>query len=209
MFDTKQIDLSMRNPDTGRFLQANVYFVEGVTNADGSYRELSIGQLVMAICLARATEVEQTLVLKMDAMNQASLRLDSLTEIEAKIAETAAEKTYGDYIGTKWSDIGFAEKEAARLMKLYKTDNWPDFVIEYAKVPSLPTPEGDKGYSLEAIDTVLTNIESRMDDLNTQNQSDMIEMQALTNKRDQAYDLNAALIKSFQTVIIGTIANMR
>ena len=91
MFDTKQIDLSMRNPDTGRFLQANVYFVEGVTNADGSYRELSIGQLVMAICLARATEVEQTLVLKMDAMNQASLRLDSLTEIEAKIAETAAE----------------------------------------------------------------------------------------------------------------------
>ena len=208
MFDTKQIDLSMRNPDTGRFLQANVYFVEGVTNADGSYRELSIGQLVMAICLARATEVEQALVLKMDAMNQASLMLDSLTAIETKITETAAKKTYGDYIGTKWADIGFSEKEAAQLRKLYETDNWPTFVIEYAKVPSLPTPESG-GYSLEAIDTVLTNMESRMDDLNTQNQSDMIEMQSLTNKRDQAYDLNAALIKSFQTVIIGTIANMR
>ena len=209
MFDTRQIDLSMRNPDTGRFLQANVYFVEGVKNADGSYRELSIGQLVMAICLARATEVERALVLKMDAMNQASLMLDSLTAIETKIAETAAKKTYGDYIGTTWADIGFTEKESARLRKLHETDNWPDFVINYAKVPSLPTPEGSRGYGLEAIDTVLTNIESRMDDLNTQNQSDMIEMQSLTNKRDQAYDLNAALIKSFQTVIIGTVANMR
>ena len=208
MFDTKQIDLSMRNPDTGRFLQANVYFVEGVKNADGSYRELSIGQLVMAICLARATEVEQALVLKMDAMNQSSLMLDSLTAIETKIADTAAGKAYGDYIGTTWADIGFTEKEAARFKKLHETDEWTAFVINYAKVPSLPTPES-QGYDLNAIDEVMTNIESRMDDLNTQNQSDMIEMQSLTNKRDQAYDLNAALIKSFQTVIIGTIANMR
>ena len=208
MFDTKQIDLSMRNPDTGRFLQANVYFVEGVQNADGSYRELSIGQLVMAICLARATEVEQALVLKMDALNQSSSMLDALTAIETKITEKAATTTYGDTIGTTWSAIGFTDEEVAQFKKLYPTDEWTVFVIRYAQVPSLPTPEGN-GYSRAAIDTVLTNIESRMDDLNTQNQSDMIEMQSLTNKRDQAYDLNAALIKSFQTVIIGTIANMR
>ena len=209
MFDTRQIDLSMRNPDTGRFLQANVYLVEGVRNADGSYRELSIGQLVMAICLARATEVERALVLKMDAMNQASLMLDSLTAIEKKIADTAAKKTYGDTIGTKWSDIGCTKEEEEAFRKLWDSDTWDRFVIDYCHVPSLPNYDKDNGYSLEAIDTVLTNIESRMDDLNTQNQSDMIEMQSLTNKRDQAYDLNAALIKSFQTVIIGTIANMR
>ena len=207
MFDTRQIDLSMRNPDTGRFLQANVYFVEGVTNADGSYRELSIGQLVMAICLARATEVERALVLKMDAMNQAALMLDSLTAIETKIAETAAKKAYGDRIGTKWTDIGFSEKEAAEFRKLHQTDSWVEFVRVYGQV-ALTMPGAD-GYSLDGIDTVMTEMESRMDDLNTQNQSDMIEMQSLTNKRDQAYDLNAALIKSFQTVIIGTIANMR
>lgn len=209
MFDTKQIDLSMRNPDTGRFLQANVYFVEGVRNADGSYRELSIGQLVMAICLARATEVEQALVLKMDALNQSSTLLDSLTSIETKITETAAKKTYGDSIGAKWSDIGCTKAEEAAFRKLYDTDSWVKFVTDYCGVPPLPNFDADNGYSLNTIDTVLTSVESRMDDLNTQNQSDMIEMQSLTNKRDQAYDLNAALIKSFQTVIIGTIANMR
>ena len=209
MFDTKQIDLSMRNPDTGRFLQANVYFVEGVQNADGSYRELSIGQLVMAICLARATEVEQALILKMDALNQSSRMLDSLTSVETKITETAEKKTYGDSIGAKWSDIGCTKAEEEAFRKLYDTDSWVRFATDYCGAPPLPNFDMDNGYSLNAIDTVLTSFESRMDDLNTQNQSDMIEMQSLTNKRDQAYDLNAALIKSFQTVIIGTIANMR
>ena len=209
MFETKQIDLSMRNPDTGRFLQANVYFVEGVTNADGSYRELSIGQLVMAICLARATAVERDLVYKMDEMNQASLRLDSLTSIETRIADTMSSKTYGDTIGSTWKDIGCSDAEIAKFRKLHDTDSWVAFVRDYCQVTGLPNPDSGSAYSLNAIDMVLTSMESRMDDLNTMNQSSLIEMQSLTNKRDQAYDLNAALIKSFQTVIIGTIANMR
>lgn len=208
MFDTRQIDLSMRNPDTGRFLQANVYFVEGVMNTDGSYRELSIGQLVMAICLARATEVERELVYKMDEMNQSSLMLDSLTSIEAKIADKASKTAYGGMIGPKWSDIGFTAAEEAEYRKLYDAETWVDFVVNYCHAV-LPNYDMGGGYSLNAIDEAMTNMESRMDDLNTTNQSSLIEMQSLTNKRDQAYDLNAALIKSFQTVIIGTVANMR
>ena len=209
MFETKQIDLSMRNPDTGRFLQANVYFVEGVQNADGSYRELSIGQLVMAICLARATEVERELVYKMDEMNQASQMLDALTAIETKVADMASKKTYGETIGPNWADIGCTDAEIAKFKKQYNTDSWISFVQGYCQVPNLPNPDSGGGYSLTLIDEVMTDMESRMDDLNTTNQSSLIEMQALTSKRDQAYDLNAGLIKSFQTVIIGTVANMR
>ena len=209
MFETRQIDLSMRNPDTGRFLQANVYLVEGVTNADGSYRELSIGQLVMAICLARATAVERDLVYKMDEMNLSSLMLDSLTTVETKLADTMSKKTYGDTIGPGWKDIGCTDAEIAKFRKLRDTDSWVAFVRDYCLVTGLPNPDSGSAYSLNAIDAAFTSIESRMDDLNTQNQSSLIEMQSLTNKRDQAYDLNAALIKSFQTVIIGTIANMR
>ena len=209
MFETKQIDLSMRNPDTGRFLQANVYFVEGVMNADGSYRELSIGQLVMAICLARATEVERELVYKMDEMNQASQMLDALTAIETKIADTASKKTYGESIGPNWADIGCTAAEIAKFKKQFNTESWISFVQGYCQVPNLPNPDSGGGYSLTLADEVMTDMESRMDDLNTTNQSSLIEMQALTSKRDQAYDLNAGLIKSFQTVIIGTVANMR
>ena len=53
-----QIYLSMKSPDTGAYLTADVYTVEGVTNADGSPRLLSIGQLVMALCLKRAHDLE-------------------------------------------------------------------------------------------------------------------------------------------------------
>ena len=50
-FVTEQIDLSMCSTQTGLPMTANVYTLEGVTAADGSPRLMSIGQLVMAICL--------------------------------------------------------------------------------------------------------------------------------------------------------------
>ena len=43
---TVEFDLSMVSPQSGEFLTARAYTVEGVTNADGSIRQLSIGQLV-------------------------------------------------------------------------------------------------------------------------------------------------------------------
>ena len=38
-FATEQIDLSMCSPETGRFLTANLYTLEGVKNEDGSPRD--------------------------------------------------------------------------------------------------------------------------------------------------------------------------
>ena len=54
-----QILLSMTSPDTGEYLTANVYTVDGVYEPDGvTPRLLSIGQLVMALCLKRAASLE-------------------------------------------------------------------------------------------------------------------------------------------------------
>ena len=54
-----QIYLSMTDPDTGAYLTADVYTVDGVYEADGvTLRRLSVGQLVMALCLKRATDLE-------------------------------------------------------------------------------------------------------------------------------------------------------
>ena len=54
-----QIYLSMTDPDTGEYLTADVYTVDGVYEADGvTLRRLSVGQLVMALCLKRATDLE-------------------------------------------------------------------------------------------------------------------------------------------------------
>ena len=54
-----QIYLSMTSPETGEYLTGNVYTVDGVYEADGvTLRSLSIGGLVMALCLKRAHDLE-------------------------------------------------------------------------------------------------------------------------------------------------------
>jgi hypothetical protein len=42
--------------DMSRTAKANIYTVSGVTNSDGTLRQLSMAELVMVICLSRAAE---------------------------------------------------------------------------------------------------------------------------------------------------------
>ena len=80
-----EFDLSMVDPDTGLFNTARIYTVDGVNNVDGSPRELSIGQLVMAICLQRAAELEAAIIQKMEELENTSSNLEALTAIENEV----------------------------------------------------------------------------------------------------------------------------
>ena len=86
-FNTVEFDLSFdksRVGGTGN-LTASSYTVEGVNNLDGTPRMLSIGQLVMALCLARATELEAEIIKVVESLNSTSEDLERLTEIEKAI----------------------------------------------------------------------------------------------------------------------------
>ena len=87
---TVEFDLSMVDQETGRRLTARAYTVEGITNADGTLRELSIGQLVMALCLDRASKLEVDIIALMEEMNGTSSQLEAMTEIEQTIVDFAA-----------------------------------------------------------------------------------------------------------------------
>ena len=88
-FEIASINLSMKDAG-GDPLTANVYKLEGVQNADGSLREMSIGQLVMALCLSRATEIEAKIVAKMEAMAANSADLEKLTALDKDLVEWLA-----------------------------------------------------------------------------------------------------------------------
>ena len=101
-----QIYLSMTDPDKGNYLTANVYTVDGVYETDGvTPRVLSIGQLVMAICLQRAAELEGSIIDKMATMELASTQLELMTEIESNIlagdVDMSAKKV--TYNGTQYT----------------------------------------------------------------------------------------------------------
>ena len=54
----------------------------------------------------------------------------------------------------------------------------------------------------------LTALEAKMDEKNSFSQQTMIELQSLTNKRDQSYDMISNVLKSLNTVLTGVANNI-
>ena len=186
---TVEFDLSMAAPDTGRFLTANIYTVEGVTNADGSLRQLSIGQLVMAICLQRASELETDIIALMEEMNSTSAQLEAMTQIEEDIL-----------------DGGANMDNASTSHVTYNGTNYTfyNFLVNVMGMSSSEVPSG----FVDASDTdFLSALEAKMDEKNSFSQQKMIELQSLTNKRDQSYDMISNVLKSLNTTMTGIVNN--
>ena len=215
---TVEFDLSMVSPESGEFLTARAYTVDGVTNADGSLRQLSIGQLVMAICLQRAYLLEEGeldaatgkrtkgIIPLMEEMNATSAELKIMTTIEEKVVgwttadpqpHPGYEHLYHDTIsGTGTNYDGKTYMDVLRSMGIIGDG------IECVRW------SGNKDPNDIMYDDFITALESKMDEKNTFSQQKMIELQSLTNKRDQSYDMISNVLKSLNTTIIGNINNM-
>ena len=203
---TVEFDLSMVNPDTGRYLTANVYTVDGVTNADGSLRELSIGQLVMAICLQRASELETNIIALMEEMNSTSAQLEAMTEIENEIVKWPDELKAAGTSARSLNNYNVSSDNAAYPGVTYKTALEDMGVIangiSYVRVSGNPDSD-DIMY-----DDFISQLEAKMDEKNSFSQQKMIELQSLTNKRDQSYDMISNVLKSLNTTLTGNVNNL-
>ena len=187
---TVEFDLSMVSPESGEFLTARTYTVEGVENADGSLRQLSIGQLVMAICLNRASKLETDIIALMEEMSATSAQLAALTEIENDILDGGANM---DNINT--SHVTYDGRDYT----------FYDFLVNVMGFSPSDVPTG---FADGSNTDLITLIESKMDEKNSFSQQKMIELQSLTNKRDQSYDMISNILKSLNTVLTGTVNNM-
>ncbi|MBR4675180.1 MAG: hypothetical protein IKP00_12005, partial [Victivallales bacterium] len=289
-------------------LTGKLYTVEGVTDATGvTLRRLSMAELVMVVCLARAAEKERAVIDIMAEMESTTETLNNLTAIEKQILEGASVNSitgnfnyngttytrasdflkvvvygYGSsdpnspllediynqmaggtslfdiateyaYNGTNYSALDYLDEIGAMDHDLYgvfhMVDVKPDdesslndiVVINLMlgliapPVPSFPT--GCTWGEVEDIlndrygseimssilarkdylnqnylnnqslpsstDQLISDIESKMDSLNSFSQQKMIELQSETNKRDQAYDMITNILKSMNTVQVG------
>ena len=181
-----QIVLSMTSPDTGDYLTANVYTVDGVYEPDGvTPRLLSIGQLVMALCLKRAASLETEIIKMMNKIESVSEQLELMTKIETDVLA---------------GDVNMSSKTVNYKGTTY---TYYAFLTEVMEVDNVPMGTANKN-STEFI----TALESKMDENNTFSQKTMIELQSQTNKRDQAYDMISNSLKSINTVLVGTVNNM-
>ena len=196
-FNTVEFDLSFDNSRVGGTgnLSANYYTVEGVNNPDGSARALSIGQLVMALCLARATELENGkideygkvvkdgIIQIVESLNTTSEDLERLTEIEKAIVN----ETDGNIdLTTSTLSDGTSYKAFLQSKGIAVSGNTASAYSEQ----------------------LITDIESKMDSLNSFSQQTMIDLQSLTAKRDQSYDMISNIIKSLYTTLSTNVSNL-
>ena len=195
-FKTHTIDLLVNDPshitriqdhfaEGQTSLTANYYTIEGVTNPDGSLRALSIGQLVMALCLARATELEAKIIEIVEDLNKTSEDLERLTEIESAIVNRTVNLKTDKFKGTDISYYDFLTNSG--------------YGIELKGVPETANSSSEQ---------LITDIEAKMDSLNSFSQQTMIDLQALTAKRDQSYDMISNILKSLHTTLMTNVNNM-
>ena len=185
------IVLSMKSPETGEYLTANVYTVDGVYEPGSTteLRRLSIGQLVMALCLQRAAALESQVIEKMAAIENTSTQLELMTEIEnAVLAGT---------VNMSSKKVTYNGKSYTYYQFLTET---PELGMDADVVPT-------GNVNADSTD-FLSALEAKMDEKNTFSQQAMIELQSLTNKRDQAYDMVSNVLKSVNTVLVGVANNM-
>lgn len=203
-FGTEMMPLTMRDSETGRILTASVYTVAGI---DGV---LSMGQLVMAICLSRASDVESELVDLMAEVDQTSQKLSCLTKIQAELVkwydESPADAQFGFGLEDGSWSYSVTEK-ATGITKTYTVSNWREFLQEVCGMtdeelskPSLTRAE---------VETLINSLSDTMDANNAVSQDQLIKMQSLTTKRDQAHDMVTNILKSFNTEELGNASNLR
>lgn len=177
-----RIDDPFKHPDlvSGAALTANVYNF-------GNLENLSIGQLVMALCLARASELEAQIIKLMETMNTTSAQLEALTEIEEDLV--------------KVDDNGLVKDVSGSLTYNNVTYTYAYFLYDVIGIDN-------KVLDTMTVGEAITEIETKMDELNSFSQQTMIELQSLTNKRDQSYDMISNILKSLHTTLIGNVNNM-
>ena len=198
-FTTHTIDLLVNDPSHKTRIQdhfaegqtsltANYYTVPGVTNPDGTPRALSIGQLVMAPCLQRATELEAEIIKIVVDLNKTSEDLERLTEIETAIVnatDSSVNLKTTKLTGTDISYYDFLTKS--------------DYKIGLTGVPETASSSSSQ---------LITDIEAKMDSHNSFSQQTMIDLQSQTAKRDQSYDMISNILKSLNTTLMTNVNNI-
>lgn len=205
-FGTELMPLTMRDAETGRILTSTVYTVDGI---DGV---LSMGQLVMAICLSRASDVENELVKLMGEVEQTSQKLKGLTKIQAELVkwyeEHAADATFGfDLSDDSWS-FTYTDDET-KLTKMYNVGNWREFLTDTEACGMTDELLKKDSLTRAEVETLINSLSDTMDSNNAVSQDQLIKMQSLTTKRDQAHDMVTNVLKSFNTEELGNANNMR
>lgn len=196
-FSSEAIPLTIRNPETGRLLTARVYTIEGLEG------EFSMGQLVMAICLSRAADVEAELIEIMNDVDRTSEKLDTLTQIQNLLVKWFDEHGVNDPFNF---DFG-GGTEITYNGRAYTGTEWRDFLWEVCEMTEEQVPAGET-ITKQQVESLIDTVSDKMDSYNSVSQDQLIQMESWTAKRDQTYDMVTNILKALNSQLMGNAGNL-
>jgi len=193
--------------DTGRLNNDGSVRTYAMYQIEGIDRNLSIGELVMAICLDRATELERKIIRKMEESARTTEKLENLTKVQTALVNAQADGVTS--LSSSFDALNRLLPDDQKFSQPYPDSNWMRYLSDSGQLGiSISVDTGKSSYSYDELTEIITDISNAMDSLNSLGQEDMLELQSLTNKRDEAYNLCSNMLKSINSVLIGNANNI-
>ena len=157
MIEAVQIATNRYAPDDAQAI--NMYKMDG--------EQLTLGQLIAAVCIKAGTCMEAQSILKVNSMNANTEIIKTASGYLQQLAE-------GSVSDSDWATI-------------------KSFLVNTMKVSSSDLPDEAKSFvdRFKAINAM----KNKMEALTRQAQEDMIDLQSLISKRDVAYTTSTSLVK--------------
>ena len=155
-----------------------------------SVQGMDLETAMMAVQSQRANLLETQLKDQIEAVKNRNSDIARLNEVLA-----AARVLQGKFAGDAKAGDGIPEGGAAEKATL-------DAACGSAKVT---VPYGNKG----ELDKTVENLKSMIDSQSNSQQMDMLRLQSLSNKRNEAFDLMTNFVKKMQDSRSSIIGNMR
>jgi hypothetical protein len=156
---------------------------------------LTLGQLVMAVCIRAAATYESQSVTKMNTMTAGSIKLDDAADWLEKIASGSFKTGDEDSIEVLkflTETMGIAQSELPC---------GASFVDGSAPKYFLEVDTYDKRMQAASV------LKNKMEALARTQQQDMIDLQTMVNRRDVAYSTSSNVVKAMGTSMTGEANN--
>lgn len=166
----------------------NLYAYNGVS-------DLTLGQLVMAVCIRQAALIERQTVMKMNDVNASASWLSALSLVADRLMTRSSLDAEIDL-----ADTGYVPTSTSSTRITLR-----NFLIQEAQVKGSALPSDIRTHENKMAAFRIVNEKMSAASINNQEQS--IDLQSLLARRDAAYNASAASVKKLGTTTMGMADN--
>ncbi|HYC37689.1 MAG TPA: hypothetical protein VEC19_14780 [Usitatibacter sp.] len=169
----------------------------------GEIKGLDLETAMMAVQSTRANLLEGQLKTQLDGIQDRNKEIQNLNELIGKLKSLRP----GGTDPQKWGNLGANTQEGRDLLaRLEKAGvNIPRSGDDAVNEPGTGIYDARQS----TFDKWAEELKGKIDSLNSSQQMDMLRMQSLTNKRNEAFDLMTNFIKKMADSRSSVLGNMR